>query len=100
MPFVTIWQEDGIQIGFKNLTFNLATTYSYITVPPIFADIGDAMMHIAPTNFTTSVGSHYVRTATGKQFELNFHSVELTSNMTNQAPFAKFTGVNDFSQII
>ena len=65
------------------MSANLAANYSYITDPPIFADIGEAMLHLAPTNFTTSVGSHFIRQATGQQFELNFHSVELTSNTTN-----------------
>ena len=52
------------------MTFDLVGNYSFITDPPLFADIGESRLHFAPTNFSAGVKSGYVRTSTGEQFEL------------------------------
>ena len=86
------------------MTFDLVGNYSFITDPPLFADIGESRLHFAPTNISAGVKSGYVRTSTGEQFELQFSDINLTSNSTNSdgtiTGLADFDGVSDFSQVM
>lgn len=63
---------NGITVGFQNLTFSIQGDYSYITDPPIFADIGTANIYFANTTFHTDVKSEIIRLAEGHDLELIF----------------------------
>ena len=56
-PIVQINNGD-ITFGLYNLFLNLTSGYSYISEPPIFADIGEMSFQIANFTMNTTVDSH------------------------------------------
>ena len=49
---------------------NITSDYSYISDPPIFADIGTGSIHISPTNVSTNIQSYLHQGTSDHAFEL------------------------------
>ena len=69
----------GVTVGFKNLTFSLEADYSYITEPPILADIGQANIHFANTTFFTDIKSELIRLENTHKLQLQFSNQQMNS---------------------
>ena len=70
--------------------------YSYVTDPPILADIGEATLLFSNTSFSTKVTSYLHAGLTDENLELTL------TDMTLEAvaePFCKFDGISDFSDV-
>jgi len=67
-PIVTITNEKGIVFAFNNLTMNIVSNYSYVSDPPIFADIGEASLLLSKTSLSTKIASQLLTGPTGPEF--------------------------------
>ena len=78
---VKIIDNEGIIFRFQNLQFGLSGDYSFITDPPIFADIGEANFFFAPTNFSTGIQSEIVRSHnfSGEMMQLTFSDTVISA---------------------
>jgi len=78
---VKIIDNEGIIFRFQNLQFGLSGDYSFITDPPIFADIGEANFFFAPTNFSTGIQSEIVRSHhfIGEMMQLTFSDTVISA---------------------
>ncbi len=68
-----------------------------MTDPPIFADIGEANISLAPTSFKSNLGSDWHKSSTGNEFKLKFSDVHIESVAE---PFVNFDGLSDFSEVV
>ena len=57
-PSIVQINNGDITFGLYNLFLNLTSGYSYISEPPIFADIGEMSFQIANFTMNTTVDSH------------------------------------------
>ena len=95
-PILTINTQDGVLFAFDDLTLNFTTDYSYIMDPPVFADIGEASILIAPTNVSTNVNTRLYPTTEGNSLEVDLTNMHVESQSD---PFTSFVGVSDFSEV-
>ena len=86
---IVINDYDGITFGFQNLEFRLTGNYSFMTDPPLFADIGEADFYFAPLNFSTNVRTEIIRSREGHKMELLFSNTTISSD---RDPFANIIG--------
>lgn len=68
-----------------------------MTDPPIFADIGEANISLAPTSFKSNLGSDWHKSSTGNEFKLKFSDVHIESVAE---PLVNFDGLSDFSEVV
>ena len=80
----------------QNFTAQLVTDYSYISEPPIFADIGEATLTISNTTMSVLAASSFTSNETGDFFDVELNDLVLDSVAE---PFAHFDGISDFSEI-
>ena len=64
--------------------------------PPVFADIGEASILIAPTNVSTNVNTRLYPTTEGNSLEVDLTNMHVESQSD---PFTSFVGVSDFSEV-
>ena len=88
---------DGIIFSFQNLKFGLSGNYSFMTDPPIFADIGEANFFFSSTNFSIGIQTEFIRSAMGDNMNLILRNAVINAE---RDPFANLTGINDFSQVV
>lgn len=82
-------------MGVQNFTASIVTDYSYITEPPIFADIGEGTILISNTTLSVDATSDYVKA--DRSFTVNMTDVHIESLAE---PFSDFNGISDFSEIV
>ena len=95
-PIVTINNSGSITVAFTNLTLNLTMDYSYISDPPIFADLGSANILLPKTNFTVEINSYFRESRSGNTFEIEMSNINLS---VSAEPLCNFDGLSDFSEI-
>ena len=93
-PNVIIDDNAGIKLSFQNLQFRLIGNYSFMTDPPIFADIGEADFFFSSTNFSIQIKTEIIRTSIGHKLQLQISDVKLEAD---DEPFMNLNGINDFS---
>ena len=97
-PSIVTIENGYCTLSLKDLTLNVTADYSYVTNPPILADIGEASFLIS--DFTTSTDFYfYLHSNYGQQgskLELNLKNTHVQSGVE---PFAKFDGISDFSDV-
>ena len=60
-PIITIKDGPGVTFEVQNLFFNVTADYSFVSDPPIFADIGQANFVLSPTTIRSDVTSYFHR---------------------------------------
>jgi len=77
----------------------MTADYSFITNPPIFADIGEAMILFSNLTASTDVESylHENSMEENNDFELSFKNMKVDSGAE---PFTNFDGISDFSDVV
>lgn len=99
-PSIVQINYGDITLGGANLSINLTASYSYISDPPIFADMGEANIFLPNATFTTDITSYRATTPSasgGHEFTLDFKNTNLE---WPHEPFTKFDGISDFSEVL
>ena len=89
-PIVTI-NEGSVTMAVSNLNVNVTADYSYISEPPIFADIGEASFLFANTTLSSDATS---TAGLDVPFALDFSNMKIDSLAE---PFCSLDGISDFS---
>lgn len=87
----------GVTMAFSNLNLELQGDYSYVSDPPIFADIGEANVRFGNTSLSTAVISDWHRGSNDNSFTLDFSETHIDSAAE---PFVDFDGISDFSEVV
>ena len=74
----------------------IKSDYSYISDPPIFADIGDATILFDKVSLSSTVKSHLTEDSDEDVFSIEISEVQM--NYT-ASPFVEFDGISDFSEV-
>jgi len=97
-PLVTINDKiKGVTMAFSNLNLELQGDYSYVSDPPIFADIGEANVRFGNTSLSTVIISDWHRSSNDNSFTLDFSQTQIDSA---PEPFVDFDGISDFSEVV
>jgi len=80
----------NVTFAVQNLAVNLTSDYSYVSDPPIFADIGVGSFLFANTTLSMDVNS------TTNPFIIGIDNMKIDSLAE---PFCKLDGISDFSQV-
>ena len=88
-PIITI-NNGSVTLAVKNLNLNVTADYSYISEPPIFADIGEASIHFADMTLSTDMSSKV------QPFQVELSNMKVDAQAE---PFCSFDGISDFSQV-
>ena len=99
-PSIVQINYGDVTLGGNNLSINLTADYSYISDPPIFADMGSAFIFLPNATFNTTISSYRAVLPSdkgGHEFTLDFKDTYL--DYPNE-PFTKFDGISDFSEVL
>ena len=88
-PLVTI-NDGSVTFAVENLSLNVTTNYSYVSDPPIFADIGEGSFKIANLSMSTDVSTKI------EPFQIDLSNLHAKSQ---PSPFVDFNGISDFSLV-
>lgn len=86
-PLLTI-NDGSVTFAVQNLNVNVTADYSYISEPPIFADIGEASFLFANTTFSVDVTSEI------EPLTMGISNMKIDSLAE---PFCSLDGISDFS---
>ena len=86
-PILTI-NDGSVTFAVQNLNVNVTADYSYISEPPIFADIGEASFLFANTTFSVDVTSDI------EPLTMGISNMKIDSLAE---PFCSLDGISDFS---
>ena len=89
-PLVKINDDGSITLAVDNLNLSLVSNYSYISDPPIFADIGEGSLHLVDMSMSADL------TSTVHPFQIELSNLKVDSHAR---PFCEFDGISDFSQV-
>lgn len=99
-PIVAINDKiKGVTMAFSNLNLELQGDYSYVSDPPIFADIGEANVRFSNTSLSSVVRSDWHRGSgnNDNSFTLDFSETHIDAAAE---PFVDFDGISDFSEVV
>ncbi len=82
---------------FENLTLILQADYSYVSDPPLFADIGTATILLSGLSLSFEFQSELTFTNTDTVFTVNMDNMDL--RFIGDNPLAQFEGYSDFSTV-
>ena len=88
-PLVTI-HDGSVTFAVENLNLNVTTNYSYVSDPPIFADIGEGSIKIANLTMSSDASSSI------DPFQIDLSNLHAKSE---PSPFVDFNGISDFSLV-
>jgi hypothetical protein len=96
-PSIITIENGFYTLAITDLTLNMTADYTYITNPPLFADIGEANIVISNLTASSDVTSYLHATSSEENFELTFTNQYIDSGAE---PLTKFDGISDFSDVV